>query len=115
MEDHLPKNKIESLFECTSTYIDTRLELVKLNAIKKLSESIAIISTKVIIAAILFLFLLMLNIGIALWLGNILGKIYYGFFIISIIYFLIGMLVYINKDKWLKVSIINSIIKQLNK
>jgi hypothetical protein len=115
MDTQQPKNSIESLFESTSQYVDTRLELAKLKAVKKSSETVAIVGTKIIVAAVFFLFFFMLNIGLALWLGEVSGKIYYGFLIVSFLYFVIGLIIYFNSDKWIKTSIANAIIKQLNK
>ncbi len=114
MENQQSKNSIEFLFETTSQYIDTRIELAKLKAVKKTANIIGILSTKLIVAAIFLFFLLMLNIGIALWLGDILGKTYYGFLILSFVYFVIGLIVYLNQEKWIKTSVANAIIKQLN-
>ncbi len=114
MDNQQSKNSIEFLFESTSQYIDTRLELAKLKAVKKTADIIGIFSTKLIVAAIFLFFLFMLNIGIAFWLGDILGKTYYGFLILSFVYFVIGFIVYFNRNKWIKPSIANAIIKQLN-
>jgi len=58
---------------------------------------------------------LIINIGIALWLGKILGDSYYGFFIIGGSYGLLAMLFHIFRHRWLKYPISNLIIRQLLK
>jgi hypothetical protein len=115
MEPTQPKNTLESLFDSTSTYVDTRMELAKLKATKKSSEAVSALATKLIIGGIGFMALLVFNIALGFWLGEMLGKNYYGFFVVAIIYLLIGIMVYISRDVWLKTPIANSIIKQLNK
>jgi len=43
--------------------------------------------------AALFLFILFASLGLAFWLGETLGKIYFGFFAIAVIYGLLGILI----------------------
>jgi hypothetical protein len=53
-----------------------------------------------------------LNFGLAFWLGEILGKIYYGFIVIAGFYCIIGIVIHVFMHKWLKKNINNYIIKQ---
>ncbi len=86
------ENIIESLFEKASEYGKTSFELIKLRALEKTSHvgaSIVTHSFVMIIAGTLALFV---NLGIAFWLGEILGKLFYGFFAVAACYFVIFML-----------------------
>jgi Putative Actinobacterial Holin-X, holin superfamily III len=114
METQQPKNTLESLFESTSDYVETRVELAKLKSIKKSSEVVSELISKIIIAGVIFLFLIVFNIAIGFWLGDVLGKTHYGFFLLSLIYLIIGAIVYASRDKWLKTPVANSIIKKIN-
>jgi Putative Actinobacterial Holin-X, holin superfamily III len=114
METQQPKNALESLFETTSSYVETRVELAKLKAVKKSSEVASTLISKMIIAAVIFLFLMVFNIGVGFWLGDMLGKTHYGFFVLSLLYLLIGAIIYASRDKWLKIPVANSIIKSIN-
>ena len=67
---------------------------------------------KNIVAA--FIFIVLLNIGIALLLGDLLGKAYYGFFIVAAFYAIIGIILYSSRDKWIKTPIINGLVKSLS-
>ena len=59
--------------------------------------------------------MLFFNLGVAFWLGEMLGKIFYGFFIVAAFYLLMMTVVYFFMYKWLKKVIGNFIIKQLLK
>lgn len=102
---------IESLFETAEQYGKTSLNLIKLKAIDKASELISTVLSWVIVIIVLALFFIVLNIGIALWLGEMLGKTYYGFFIVAGIYAVLGIIFLL----WVQKPINNSIISKLNK
>ena len=48
------------------------------------------------------MFLLVLTVGIALWLGKLLGEIYYGFFIVAGFYALTAIICYLYLHKWVR-------------
>jgi hypothetical protein len=58
------------------------------------------------------LFILVCSVGIALFLGEQLGKIYYGFFIVAGLYLVAGIVMHFFMRAWIKKPISNSIIKQ---
>ena len=58
------------------------------------------------------MFILILNIGIALLLGEWFGKSYYGFFIVAAFYLLAGIVLHFFLHKWIKELISAVIIKQ---
>jgi prolipoprotein diacylglyceryltransferase len=53
--------------------------------------------------------------GIALWLGEILGKLWYGFFIVAGFYAATGLVVYFFMREWIKNMVSNFIIKHVLK
>jgi len=61
------------------------------------------------------MFFMILNIGIALWIGEMLGKSYYGFLILSGFYAILAIIVQIFSNRWIKKPIRNSIILQMDK
>jgi len=81
-----PKELIEPLFERVRDYGKTSFELVRLKAIDKGSELAANVVSAVITSVVFGLFFLMANIGLGLWLGELLGKAYFGFFLLAGIY-----------------------------
>lgn len=108
-----PIENIESLFERAGDYAETRLDLWKLKATKTTTDIISGLASKLVLIFILAIFLMILNIGIALLLGECMGKTYYGFFTLAGFYLIVGLVFFKMKDKWVKTPVANSIIKKL--
>jgi hypothetical protein len=106
------KTIIESLFERVEGYGKTTYELSKL---KLLQTTINIVNTlvpRLSVIMMISLFALVLNIGIALFLGELLGKSYYGFFIVAGFYLVAGIILHFFLRKWIQKPISELIIKQ---
>ncbi len=108
-------NLIESLIERATDYGKTSYELLKLKAIDKTSDVVSTVIPYSFVFVMIAAFMLFFNLGVAFWLGEILGKIFYGFFIVAAFYLLMMTVVYFFMYKWLKKVIGNFIIKQLLK
>lgn len=113
METDNKTSSVESLLESFRNYSETRIDLLKLKAIDKSSSMISSVASIICVLLIAFIFIVLLNIGIALLLGSLLGKVYYGFFIVAAFYAIIGIILYSSRDKWVKTPIINSLVKSL--
>jgi hypothetical protein len=107
-----PKELIEPLFERVRDYGKNTLELVKLKAIDKGSELAANVVSTIIMAVVFGLFFLMANIGLALWLGDLLGEAYLGFFLLAGIYLLAWFGVLATKSA-IKRKIADSIVEKV--
>ena len=105
---------IEALFERTKDYVETRADLFKLKAIKKTAEVGSSIVSQFIIAIVFSSFFIFLNIAIGLLIGDLIGKLYLGFFIVAGFYLIVGLLIYSNRHKIISSPIANSIIKKMN-
>lgn len=105
---------IEALFERAKDYAETRGDLLKLKAIKKTAEFGSSVISNFIVGALFSIFLLMLNIGLGFWMGELLGSTYFGFFAMAGFYLIVGLFVYSNSKKILKSPIADSIIKKIN-
>jgi hypothetical protein len=103
---------IENLFERAEAFGRTSLELYRLKAIEKLATVTSDIVSTLAIAVCVIIFFLMLNIGLALWIGELLGHSYLGFLIIAGVYALICLIVYLMKDKLIKLPISKNIIEK---
>ncbi len=106
---------IEMLFEKAENYTKTSAELLKLNAIDKSADILSSLLSRLAIITVVALFTLLLNIGVALWLGEILGKSYYGFFIVSGFYLIITAILSIFSTSWIKIPVSNFIITKMLK
>lgn len=103
---------VEELFQKLKEYGDTRLDLFKLKAISKVSGIIASIISGIILILLLLLVIICITIALSLIIGNALGHIYLGFFIMAAVYIIIGLFVLSNRVKLLKSPISNKFIKE---
>ena len=103
---------IGKLFEKAERYTMSSVELYKLKVIDKSADVISSLTARLAVILFITLFFLILNIGIALWIGETLGKSYYGFFIVAGFYALVGIVLYLFRNRWIKEPLRNSIITQ---
>lgn len=108
-----PADLIEELVEKTEAYSKTTFRLARLKAVQTGSAVATVLVVQVSVVVMLMLFVLVLNIGIALWLGEMLGKTYYGFFIVAAFYLLFGILLHFFLPQWIKKPMSNLIIKHV--
>lgn len=104
---------IESLFEKGEQYGKTTIELLKLKTLDKSADVISNLVSWWIVLIFAVLFFLILNIGVALWLGELLGKSYYGFFAVSGFYALLAIVFAFFRKQLIKEPLNNSIITQV--
>ncbi len=108
-------NAIESLLEKAEQYGKTSIELLKLKAVEKTSNTLSKLVFYCVFATVILLFAIAVNIAIALWLGDLLGKPCYGFFCVSGFYVIVGCVLFFLLKNYIKTKIGNSIIiKMLN-
>jgi hypothetical protein len=104
---------IETLFEIAENCSKTTLELLKLKAIDKSADIVSSFAMKLALFMVVALFIIIANIGLALWIGDMLGKSYYGFFVIAGVYALIAVLLRSYLYQWVKIPVSNFIITQM--
>jgi hypothetical protein len=106
-------SQIQLLFKELEALGKTTIALTKLRAIAKFADVASSMVVRVIIFAILWLFVLIISMAFALLVGELLGKVYYGFFCVGFFYAFVIIILCIFKKKWLKMPISNHIILQL--
>jgi len=111
MEDH--ESLIESLIEKGEQYGKTTIELLKLKTLDKSADVASTLIAWAIVIVFAVLFFLILNIGIALWIGELLGKSYYGFFAVAGFYALLSIIFCIFREQFVKRPVNNSIVTQV--
>ena len=104
---------INSLIEKGEQYGKTTLELLKLKTLDKSADVASNLVSWLIVVIFAVLFFLILNIGIALWIGELLGKSYFGFFVVAGFYGLLALIFGIFRKKLIKNPVNNSIIDQV--
>jgi len=113
MEDNT--KLIESLLERVTDYGKTSYELVKLKVVDKTTDGLSSFLPNTVIGVIVCNFLLFVNLGLAIWLGKILGELFYGFFIVAAFYAFVAFFMHLFMRKWLKRILYDYMIKQLLK
>ncbi len=106
-------NVIEPLISRAEEYGKTSLELIKLKTLDKTSGVISTVISRTISVFFLVLFIVIVNIGLSLWLGELLGKSYYGFFCVAAFYALLWGVLHFFMHDWVKKQIGNSIISEM--
>lgn len=113
MED---KTKLlESLLDKAKEYGITTFELARLKAIDKATDVVSSFVPFSIVIVLIATCLLFLNLGIALWLGEILGNTFYGFFVVAGFYLLIGLILHFFLSDWVKKIVGDHFVKHMLK
>lgn len=102
---------LEPLFEKAEAYCKTSYQLFILKTNKKIVENLSILVSRGMAILAIFIFIIFASIGISLWLGDLLGSMYFGFFCVSGFYGLMGVILYYFMHDWIKIQIGNLIIK----
>jgi hypothetical protein len=106
------ETNIEQLFTKAVDYAETRINLIKLHSIDKSSQVVSSIAWRVFLVLFVLTSLLFVNIGAAFWIGELLGHVYYGFFIIAAFYLFIGLIIYLMKNSIVKNPVRDLIIRK---
>ena len=106
---------IESLLEKTVEYGNTSLKLFKLKALDKTSDVVSSFIPRSVVLFFIAFLLFFFSMGLAFWLGEIMGNNSYGFFMVAAFYGLLGLVSHFFMHDWLKKVICNYIIKQMLK
>ena len=113
MEDN--SKLLESLLEKAAEYGKTSLELVKLKTLDKTTDIVSSAVPHSVVIILISTFLLFLNLGLALWLGDILGKAFYGFFVVASFYILTWLIIHFFMHDPIKKLVGNSFIRHILK
>ena len=107
-------NLIEPLIERIEQYSKTSFELLKLKSLDKTADISSGLISRMLLVIVLSLFALTLNIAIALWLGDLLEKNYYGFLVVASFWALTAIVLFF-LHPIIKEHLNNSIITQMFK
>ena len=98
-------SRTELLFDKAETYAKTSLELIKLKLVSKSADALSSLTSHIAIGVLAVFFSFFLSIGLSLWIGKELGEPFLGFLVVGGFYFLITVLLFINRRAWLRVPI----------
>lgn len=105
--------KAEHLVEHLKEYVNTRISLAKLEIAEKVSRLIAWAVAALFVFIVLLIFIVFLGLSAAHGIGDALGKPYLGFLIVAGFYLFVAFLVWWQKEKLLRMPLMNAIVRQL--
>jgi hypothetical protein len=111
MEDDA--NRFETLFERAADFSKTSYELAKLRAVKETTDVVSTWIPHAIVLVFVSTCILLFNLGLALWIGEAIKNIYYGFFIVAGSYGIIALAMHFIFHKWIKKHFRKCLIKKL--
>ena len=103
----------ESLFEKIKALGLTTYELSKLRALDTFTVVMSSLVSRLIVILVFSMFVLILNIGMSLYLGEIFGKIYFGFFVVAVFDLVVGIVLHFYLHKWIRKPLSDSIISEV--
>jgi hypothetical protein len=109
------KTKVDHLLDHVEEYIKTRQELSKMIAAEKSSSIMSSLAANLVILSIFLFVLVFASIALAYGISQYAGEAFAGFLAVAVLYLLIGIVLYIKQDKWLKTPVANAVIKNFFK
>ncbi|ERM81571.1 hypothetical protein P872_09805 [Rhodonellum psychrophilum GCM71 = DSM 17998] len=109
----IKSGSIDALYERIETFGKTTLELSKLKTVAITSKIMTTLVARMGLMLMVSMFLLVSSVGLSLYLGDLLGKLYYGFFVVGAFYFLISIIFYFFLHKWVEKPVSNLLISQI--
>lgn len=100
------------VFDRSEQYTRTSIELLKLKLVDKSSSVISSLVYGIILLLFFTLFFIVFNIGLSYLIGELIGHIYLGFFIVGGFYLLVGILSHFFLHKLILKILVNTILSQ---
>jgi hypothetical protein len=106
---------IKTLIDKSKDYLDTQIELTKLKTIDRSSDILSTAIVFIFMGFIAVLVLILFSVAIALLIGLKMGSYHSGFFIVGGFYAILLVIIFIQRDKWIKNPIANGMIGKMMK
>lgn len=106
-------NAVELLMQKAFDYGKTGFDLAKLKAVEKVTDVASTLIPRSVSLILLTIFIFFLSLGLAFWIGDILGKTYLGLLVVAGFYGLCGFVVHFLLHKWFKRTVGNYFVKML--
>jgi hypothetical protein len=109
------EDDIDILLSDAGDFVETKATLWKLKAVESLADVSGELAMGLGMIVIGTLVAVILSIGMALLIGEWIGKSYYGFFIVGGIYGIAGLICFVRRDRWMKDPFSNMLIRKILK
>lgn len=104
-----------SIVEEAEQYIKTTTELYTLKVTEKVAVVVSSVFSKLILGFFFSIVLFLFSMGLAFWIGDLIGELYLGFLIIGGVVGVVSWILYAKRSTMIKKPIMNSIISQILK
>ena len=109
------KSHVESFGLHLKDYVETQSRIAMLTAGSKAAEAAAGAFSGAVLGLVGLFFLAFLSFTAAFWLGDLFGNYFAGFLVVSLFYLLTGIVLYLNQEAWLRMPVLNGMIKSFFK
>lgn len=106
--------RVEELGAHIMEYVNVRMEAVKLSTAEKTSKAIAGALAFAVALQFLLLFLIFASFALAYAFAEWTGKLYWGFLIVAGIYLVAGIIIWMAREKLLRLPLMNAILRQMH-
>ena len=106
---------IEDFVSKAGDLAETKVEIWKLKAAGKISETVSSLISVIAIVILTGVAITILSFGAAFWIGSEMGHLSYGFFIVGGFYAFVGLMVFLFRRQWIKTPISNLLIHKIIK
>ena len=113
MEDSF--NKADELGKHIKDYINNRISLLKIEVAERVSNLLSQFVATIIVSIIFLITIFFISTSIALIIGQALGNYCWGFLIVGVFYFVLGLIFWKRREKIIRIPIMNAILHQLFK
>ena len=103
----------KTIIDQSKDYLDTRIEIARLKMVDRSAEVVSSVVVRILMVIIALVSLIFLSIGFAILIGKLLGSYEYGFLSVGGFYAILFIIVYIQRGKWLKTPIVNSLLNKM--
>lgn len=104
-----------TIFDQAEQYIKTSMELYTLRVTGKVAKIVSTLVTQLVIGVLAMIVLFMLSMFLAFWIGDMLGRAYLGFLIIGGVIGLVTWILFLKRDKLIRMPVMNDIISEILK
>ena len=108
-------DNIEKLAATVSDVTETKLELLKLRIAGRISASLSSLVAIMMVLVFGGAALTIISFGLAYWISGLLDNVSAGFFIVGGFYALVGLLIYVKREKWVQEPLRNLFIDKIIK
>lgn len=108
------KTPVEQLFQDIKDYIVAQRNLALTVFSKKGADVFFVVIASIVFLLIGWFFMIFLSFALAYALGNWIGYVSIGFVIVAFLYFMIGLIAWIYKDRWIRTPLLKLFFKLLS-